>query len=186
MKDPFPFLRRSSGYLTPAEAREQEFTDYEAKDETSQGSNIKELYLGDCDLSDDGILEVSKFLQSSKTLESLNLSGNTSGITPAGWTRLGEALSKNKTLKTLSLDYTDLGNEGLECLVKGLRTNMGLRCLEVESVGLTEKGGELLRDLLKSNTSIREVTAMPGNNISDDMMEEIRRYLALNNTATSQ
>lgn len=183
--DPFPFLRRSSGYLTPSEARSQrdEGKDVDYDDGTSDtGCNITELDLGDTKISDAGIAEISKFLESNKTLKSLNLNGNRQ-ISASGWERLGQALKKNKTLKTLSLDYTDIGDSGIENLAKGLRVNTGLRCLELESAGLTEKGGEILRDLLKSNTSILELTVSPGNNISDGMLEEIRKYLALNNSA---
>ena len=187
-KDPFPFLRRASGYLTLSEAREQEAEgkpiDYK-EPELENTCTIKELDLGDTNLSDAGIMEISRMLENNQTLVSLNLNGNTD-ISVKGWERLGEALKKNTSLKTLSLDFTKLGDEGLEFLVKGLSVNTGLRALELESAGLSEKGGQLLLDLLKSNTSILELTATTGNNISDSTLAEIRKYLKLNNTSTRQ
>lgn len=174
-------MRRSSGYLTPSEARQQRAegkeVDYSQTEE--DGCSIKELDLGDTKISDAGITKISKFLESNKTLDTLNLNGNTD-ITADGWECLGQSIKNNTTLRTLSLDYTNIGDEGLESLARGLKVNSGLHALELESAGLTEKGGKVLLELVKSNTSILELTVTSGNNIPDSCLEEIRNQLALN------
>ena len=183
-KDPFPFLRRSSGYWTPSEARQQKdegkSVDYDKIDD--KGCSIKEIDLGDTKVSDAGIAEISKFLESNETLVTLNLNGNNE-ISPRGWERLGQALKTNTTLRTLSLDYTNIGDDGLDRLTKGLKVNTGLRSLELEHTGLTEKGGDVLLELVKSNTSILELSVTSGNSIPDNILGEVRNYLALNRSA---
>ncbi|WAR17144.1 RINI-like protein [Mya arenaria] len=157
-KDPFPFLRRSSGYLTPSEARKQADEGQAVKYDNSaeEGCNIKQMDLGDCKIGDAGIAEISRFLESNKTLTSLNLNGNKE-ISPSGWERLGQAFKKNTTLKNLSLDHTDIGDAGIESLAKGLRVNIGLRSLELEHNALTEKGGQILRDLTHTHLQLVSV-----------------------------
>ncbi|XP_052764022.1 glutamate-rich protein 3-like isoform X3 [Mya arenaria] len=185
-KDPFPFLRRSSGYLTPSEARKQADEGQAVKYDNSaeEGCNIKQMDLGDCKIGDAGIAEISRFLESNKTLTSLNLNGNKE-ISPSGWERLGQAFKKNTTLKNLSLDHTDIGDAGIESLAKGLRVNIGLRSLELEHNALTEKGGQILRDLVRENTSIIDLTIISGNQVSENMQDEIKKYLALNKNLVS-
>lgn len=116
-------------------------------------------------------------MESNKTLESLNLSGNTE-VSASGWGQLGQALTSNATLRTLSLDFTNIGDAGVESLAPGLKVNTGLRSLELESAGLTDKGGKILLDVLKSNSNIRELSVTTGNNISGDTLEEIKAQLA--------
>ena len=189
-KDPFPFLRRSSGYMTPSETRELN-VDKSSRPVNSESHNLTpgackltELGLAETSVTDAGIAEISRLLETNTTLTSLNLNGNKK-VTKEGWARLSQALARNTTLKNLSLDFCQVGDDGIAILSKGLRVNTSLRSLELECAGLTEKGGLLLRDLLKENTSILQVTAMPGNSISDGMMAEIRNYLALNNAGNS-
>ncbi|KAH3713028.1 uncharacterized protein LOC127856846 [Dreissena polymorpha] len=185
-KDPFPFLRRTSGYLSPAEARQQKDQGKEVKYDShnDEGCNLKQLDLSETKIGDAGIGEISRFLDSNKTLTSLSLNGNTA-VTASGWERLGQAMKKNTTLKSMSIDHAGIGDTGLEGLVKGLRVNVGLRSLELEHAGLTEKGGLILRDLVKGNTSIVDLSITRGNDISENMVEEIRKYLALNRSMLS-
>ena len=178
VNDPYPFLRRSSGYLTPSESRKLNADNSSRPPATDESktttSRIKELDLGDTNITDSGIAEVSYLLESNSTLHTLNLNGNRK-ITTAGWARLGQALAKNNSLRNLSLDFCPLGDNGLEALVKGLRSNKCLRSLELESTGLTERGGLILRDFLKENGMIYQVIANPGNSISVGTLEEIRK-----------
>ena len=189
-KDPFPFLRRSSGYMTPTETRDFNVDnssrpiDSDSSKLTPGACKLTEMGLAETSVTDAGIGEISRLLETNTTLTSLNLNGNKK-ITKEGWARLSQALSRNTTLKNLSIDFCQVGDDGIAILSKGLRVNTALRSLELECTGITEKGGLLLRDLLKENTSILQVTVMPGNSISDGMMAEIRKYLALNNAGYS-
>jgi len=149
---------------------------------TSKQLSLKELDLGDTQMGDEGVMQVAKLLEKNQGLEILNLNGN-KNITDVGWKRLGKAMKKNKTLHTLSLDFNKIGVEGIRELVEGLKNNFTLRTLEMEDAGITKAGGRLLRDLVKCNTSILDITIYPGNSIPEPLREEIRRYLALNNAS---
>lgn len=189
-KDPYPFLRRSSGYMTPSETRElnpdksSTPIDTDNSKLTPGACQLKELGLAETSVTDAGIAEIARLLETNTTLTSLNLNGN-KNITKEGWTKLSQALAKNTTLRNLSLDFCHLTDDGVAILSKGLRFNEALRSLELECTGLTEKGGLLLRDLVRDNTTLLELTIMPGNSISEGMLGEIRRYLALNNAGYS-
>lgn len=149
-------------------------------DEVDHKIQLKELDLGNTAITDDGMQEVSKLLMKNSSITTLNLNGN-KNITIAGWRRLAKALKENQTLETLSLDFNKIGNNGIAVLATGLRDNEMLKHLDLEDVGLSEGGGRSLLNLLKCNTTILDVTAAPGNAISRDLLEDIRRYLALNN-----
>ncbi|XP_021365221.1 serine/arginine repetitive matrix protein 2-like isoform X2 [Mizuhopecten yessoensis] len=144
--------------------------------------NLRELDLGDTNMGDSGMSRVAIFLEKNTTLKTLNLNGN-KAVTVEGWQRLGKALKKNKTLHTLSLDFNNIGDEGIAAVVEGLRTNVTLQTLELEDVGITKKGGKMLRDLVKDNPTILEVTIFPGNDIPDDIRDDIKTFLGLSNEA---
>lgn len=178
-KDPFPFLRQSSGYMTPAETITKADKGEKVDFSENNGSCLKNLDLGNTNASDAAVTEFSHLLKKNKTLRSLNLTGNTE-ITPTGWEMLGNALKDNKTLQTLNLEGTNMGDEGVAHLTKGLRVNAGLKTLVLENCGLTEAGGKWLIELVKNNTSITDLKLQEGNTISDDTRDEIQQFLALN------
>lgn len=149
-------------------------------DEMDRRIRLEELGLGNMGMTDTGMQDVSKLLEEDSSLTTLNLNGN-KNITIAGWRRLAKALKENRTLQTLSLDFNKIGNNGISVLAAGLRDNEMLKHLDLEDVGLTEEGGKSLLNLLKCNTTILDVTASPGNAISQELLEDMRRYLALNN-----
>jgi Ran GTPase-activating protein (RanGAP) involved in mRNA processing and transport len=153
------------------------------KGEAARVCSLKELDIGDTRLTDAGLDDVARLLEHNTELVSLNLNANP-GITYRGWRRLGKALRKNERLHTLTLDFNKIGDEGMAAIAAGLRLNSTLRTLDLEQTGLTEGGGRVLLELLKCNTAILELTAMPGNVISHKLLGEMRNYLALNNTAS--
>lgn len=155
------------------------------KGEVTKACVLKELDLGDTDIGDEGIRYVASLLENETNLRTLNLNGNTK-VTYSGWKRLAKALKKNKTLKTLTLDFNKIGDEGVAVLVNCLKVNTSLTTLDLESTGLTEEGGKQLVDLVKCNTTIMDVTVQPGNRISEKTQDEIRNYLGLNKAAASK
>ncbi|XP_069106776.1 glutamate-rich protein 3-like isoform X3 [Argopecten irradians] len=144
--------------------------------------NLRELDLGDTNMGDSGMSKVATFLEKNTTLKTLNLNGN-KAVSVEGWQKLGKALKENKTLQTLSLDFNNVGDDGIAAIVEGLRTNQTLHTLELEDVGITKKGGKLLRDLVKDNPTILEVTIYPGNDVPDDIRDDIKTFLGLSNEA---
>lgn len=164
-------------------AEEQE-VDKEVARETTR-CVLKELDLGDTDMGDEGIGHVAYLLEKDSDLKTLNLNGNTK-VGYTGWKRLSKALKRNKTLRSLTLDFNKIGDEGIAALVSGLKVNTSLQTLDLESTGLSEEGGKMLVDLVKCNTTILEITILPGNKISNKTQEEIRNYLGMNKAVSSK
>ena len=153
------------------------------KGKTTHYTVLKELDLGDTDIGDEGMGHIAYLLENVTDLKTLNLNGNIN-VTYAGWKRLSKAMKKNKTLRTLSLDFNKIGDEAMAALVSGLKINTSLQTLDLESTCLTEIGGIQLIDLVKCNTTILDITILPGNKISEKTQEEIRNYLGLNKEAS--
>lgn len=170
---------------TQKEAEEDTEVKQGSKGETTKFCVLKELDLGDTDIGDEGMGYVASLLENESNLKTLNLNGNTK-VTYTGWKRLAKALKKNKTLKSLTLDFNKIGDEGVSFLVNSLKVNTCLTTLDLESTGLTDEGGKQLVDLVKCNTTIMDVTVQPGNKISEKTQDEIRNYLGLNKAAASK
>ena len=141
---------------------------------------LQELDLTDTGLGDKGAEHVAQLLANNVYVESLGLSHNSHISAQDGWSRIGEALAKNRCLRTLSLDGNRLGDEGVEHLAHGLRTNRALRSLTLEDAGVSVEGGKRLMEMLKRNTTLLELTLLPGNSIPDELAEDIKKYIALN------
>ena len=141
---------------------------------------LQELDLTDTGLSDQGAQHVAELLANNVYVESLSLNHNGRISAEDGWSRIGNALAKNRCLQTLSLDGNRLGDEGAEHLAGGLRSNRVLRSLTLEDAGIGEAGGKCIMEMLKRNTTLLELTLSPGNSISEELAEDIQKYIALN------
>lgn len=157
----------------------------EVTTETTKYCVLKELDLGDTDISDEGIGHIARLLENDSDLRILNLNGN-ARVSYTGWKRLSKALKKNKTLQSLTLDFNKIGDEGIAALISGLKINTSLQTLDLESTGLTDQGGKMLVELVKCNTTILDITVLPGNKILDKTQDEIRNYLGLNKAASAE
>ena len=81
---------------------------------------------------------------------------------------------------TLTLDHNKVGDEGMEALAVGLKQNTSVQVLDLANTGIGQQGGAIIIDLLKKNTTLIELTLTPGNAIPDPIMEDIKKYLHLN------
>ncbi|XP_046560992.1 glutamate-rich protein 3-like isoform X2 [Haliotis rubra] len=145
---------------------------------------LQELDLSETSVTDDGMVDVALLLESNLDLHTLSLS-SCPDITNPGWSKLATALTKNKNLKTLTIQNNKIGDEGVRILVEGLKNNTSLSTLEVANAGIEEAGGRALIDLLKRNTTVKYLTLRPGNDIPQKTQDEINRYLSLNQTTPS-
>ncbi|XP_050394084.2 glutamate-rich protein 3 isoform X2 [Patella vulgata] len=143
---------------------------------------LGELDLGDTGLTDDGMEHVARMLEQNVYLETLSLSSNIE-IGKRGWLRLSKALEKNRRLQTLTLDFNNIGDDGITLLCRGLKDNRTINAIDLEETGIGERGGRMLLELLKRNTTILDMTLTPGNNIPESILNEIKRYLLLNQAA---
>jgi len=119
-------------------------------------TSLKELYLWSTDITDAGIVHLSKSLANNTTLTALQLRGNRIG--PEGARSLAQALKTNKTLEFLDLWSNPIG-EGLENIAQAIGSHGSLKEVhlgEGEPVKKKSTRDELIK-ALKVNKSLEAV-----------------------------
>ena len=146
---------------------------------------LQELDVSDTGLTDTGAEHIaSTLLATNVYIEALTLAHNPR---VTSWGPVGDALGKNRCLRTLNLDGCRVGDAGAEGLSRGLRRNRVLRSLGLEDAGIGEEGGKNLMELLKRNTIVLELTLSPGNGaLTSSLREDIEKYIALNRAPYSR
>lgn len=109
-------------------------------------------------------------------------------IGPTGANALGISLSRgnNLSLLTLKLDYnSSFGDQGLEMLCKGLRTNITLKQLHLQFCRMTSAAGAPLADLLANSKSAIEVLNINGNRLGGKGLTALCEGLVQNKKCTT-
>ena len=121
----------------------------------STNSRLKQLILNEnhC-IGDEGAHELALALCHNSTLEVLSL--KSCGVGQAGAERFATPLSsQNTSLKVLNLcGNVDIGDNAVEMIARGLKSNSSLQQLDLSSCGVTDEGCDHLADALSSNTSL--------------------------------
>ena len=117
---------------------------------------LKNLYLSNNNISDDGATALARALHHNSTLNTLDLSNN--NISDVGATALAQALHHNSTLKKLSLSNNNISDVGATALAQALHHNSTLEKLTLYSNdGIGEEGTRQLVQALTVNTSINSL-----------------------------
>lgn len=75
-------------------------------------------------------------------LKELTLTAN-NDISAEGWTHLFTAISACSSLRTLNIDYNNIGDYGVGCLAVVLASNHSLQLVDLEGCGITDFGGKV-------------------------------------------
>ena len=94
----------------------------------SNNTTLKDLWITDGSINDDGVITLVQSLKYNKSITTLYLVNNPD-ITSASAQSLAELLLHNNTLEYLSLWDTNIDTNGVLVLVETLRTNKGLGTL---------------------------------------------------------
>src|SRR5690606_9226368 len=105
---------------------------------------LKELFLIDCKIKDDGV----KFLAS--------------------------VLEKDTNLNELYLDSNEISDEGAKHLVSMLKTNKALKKLNITNNKITDKGAKFFIEALKEGEISINSIELDFNEISDELLQNIR------------
>ena len=140
---------------------------------------LQSLDFGDCQLGDDGIRQLCTLLPSSEVrdgLIELTLSAN-SNVSPQGWTQLAIAIAANSQLRSLYLDYNNIGDYGAGVLSVALAASSTLERVDLEGCGVGEKGGEVFFAVIANYpTKIQELVLFE-NNVSAELIGQINDCL---------
>ena len=144
---------------------------------------LKSIDLGDCGLGDEGIRSVCSLISNTEDkpgLLELTLTGNRE-VTQVGWTQLAMSIANGCSLRSLFLDYNNIGDFGAGVFAVALAASKTLHVVDFEGCGITDAGAELLCDSLTGYaTSIKELN-LAENKISEDVLEEVKECLLDNN-----
>ncbi|CAF1010907.1 unnamed protein product [Adineta ricciae] len=118
----------------------------------------------------------------SKTLTTLNLSGNRIGA--EGAQHIAYALRMNTTLTTLNLSGNRIGAEGAQHIADALRTNTTLTTLNLHQNGIGDEGAQHLADTLRTKTRLTTLN-LSWNEIGDEGAQHLADTLRTNTTLTT-
>lgn len=116
---------------------------------------LKIVDLGFNRISDKGIVEIARGLESNCTLESLYLSGNE--ITKEGAKMIAKALKRNRSLRRLYLSGNEIGPEGAIALAEMLETNTTLEVIFLGTNCIGDRGVEALARVVAQNQQLKEI-----------------------------
>jgi len=142
---------------------------------------VKNLYLVNVPLGDNGAALVANMLAKNQSLQTLYLNG--SEITDVGLSCLAKALETNATLRKLSISDNEITDEGMELLGRSLQRNKGLEELKVLDNSITKLGrvwGHV--SISKLNLAGNRILNIPRKylgqrRVSNCKMAQLRRFL---------
>ena len=127
-------------------------------------------------MTEAGAKKLGQLIKANTGLQTLSVTGNkTLGL--SGIQAIGDALRHNKILKTLSLDYVDLGDSGADVIAQALRNNTCIEALDLEGNKIGNSGARNLLSMLEVNGSIGDITLMPGNTMDEVLHDKIKNAL---------
>ena len=165
----------------------------------SKLSHLIELDVTEIKMSETGAITLSKLLRVTKSLKSLNISGNDIGdngiqaiveslkvnntliqlicsrceITCNGAISISDMLKKNRTLKHLGIFYNAIGNNGTTAIAEALFTNNKLKRLDMRYCDIGDDGARSLVKLLQTNKCLNELFITHNLSISTDLIGDL-------------
>ena len=123
-----------------------------------------------------GARRVAALIKANTPIDNLSLTGNKQ-ISNSGWAAIFNALRNNTFIKVLSLDHNSLGDIGVEMLADALKGNNSITTLDLEGNNIGHQGAKVLLEALKECKKIKDLTLMPGNDISEQLLVEMREVI---------
>ena len=135
-----------------------------------KNQDVVYLYIGSCNIGDEGAIALAKALEDNETLLKLEIHCNSIG--DEGAKALSEMLKVNTTLKTLNLYGNKIGGKGAKALAKALEVNKTLTHFYIGCNNIGDVGADNIADMLKVNRTLN-LLDIHSNKIGDKGMEKI-------------
>ena len=147
----------------------------------SENSHLRELYLCENQLGDDGTTVLTEGLLDNTTLRKLDLRSNDIGV--EGALSIATLVKTSPSLTGLHLGMNAIGNIGAGSLAQGLKFS-SIQNLDLSDTEIDVEGARAIAKMLKSNTSIQELN-LSFNSIGDEGATSIASVLDGNSTLHS-
>lgn len=147
-----------------------------------EGSYIYDINLGNSDIDDADVLDLSIGLTSNHSLTRLDLYMN--NITQIGAKYLADALKVNTCLKSLNLFENNIFNNGAIALAEALLVNNTLECLDIGGNRISDGVSLVFSKVIATNNTLTYLN-LSDNNISSDGINILLGALVNNSTVTS-
>jgi hypothetical protein len=134
--------------------------------------NLRMLDIGACGMTSAGARCLAELIAANAGLTSLSLTGN-KGVGIDGWESISQSLAVNVQLDTLELHHNGLGDAAVTSLVNGLSRNQSVITIDLEGNHIGSEGGRKIVELLQTAENLCNVHVRAGNNIPEDLVEEI-------------
>eukprot|EP00440_Ansanella_granifera_P002906 gb/GFBE01003173.1/.p1 GENE.gb/GFBE01003173.1/~~gb/GFBE01003173.1/.p1 ORF type:complete len:434 (+),score=139.52 gb/GFBE01003173.1/:1-1302(+) len=112
------------------------------------------LSLAYASISDDGIVEVSKFIRDNPFVKYLDLRGN--NIQAKGAMALSNGIKINRSLRSLNLKWNAIGRDpsGVSALCDVLKSNLTIGHVDMRNNRINNVGAKYIGEMLTANTTI--------------------------------
>lgn len=142
---------------------------------------IKKLSLRGRGIGDSDVIQLTNTLLKypKKSITSIDLSYNSVG--PDGAQALGKLLERNEYLVELDLRNNSIGTKGAEALGKALEVNSTLTDIYLSYNYIGDRGAQILLESMKYNSSLTWVGRLYGNDLSEDLMQDMMNLVSENN-----
>ena len=140
-------------------------------------NTLQELTLGDDDLDDHVMEQLSVGLQANRSVTRLTLQCH---ITDTGAQHLATMLAVNRTIQELNLSSTYSGDHAMEKLSTGLRANGSVTKLKLR---ITDTGAHHFATMLAVNNTLQELDLSQAS-ITDNGVSHLSRALQHNSSVT--
>ena len=152
---------------------------------SSKAKSLQKVTLTDCNISDQGLVDIITALSMHPKLQHIELIGNR--MSTKGCTTLATLLRCSCTeLESLDLDNNVINDEGIDALVPVLKKCDHLQSLSLENNSITTKGWQHLATILEApNCSSLTTLYTAGVNVDDDAVTAFTSALVNNRTLTT-
>jgi len=152
---------------------------------SSKNKSLQKVTLLECNVSDEGLVDIITSLSMHSNIERLDLDDNR--FSTNGCTALSTLLRCSATqLKYLNLSNNEINDEGIGALALGLKNCSHLETLKLENnTSVTTKGWQKLASILDAPNSNLIGVGLMINNINDDALAAFANALVNNNTLTT-
>ncbi|XP_075257717.1 uncharacterized protein LOC142349818 [Convolutriloba macropyga] len=142
---------------------------------------IRTLDLTNCSLNDISLRYLTSLLPSEKgrdALEDLSI-GSNPNVTPVGWQHFSMAVADNSCLRSLQLYFNNLGDHAACLLMVAISASKSIVSLDLENTNIGNQTAETLLQLITDFPNHLRDVNLTGNAISKDILIKIKNRMSI-------